>query len=190
MSTLQTTDCLPNLCGSEFPFVRTAEASGSSPPPVNVSEYLAYLASRGIGIEDLPAIQPAQQKRIWDRLAPSPASAPAPARDAGPVALAQLLEQLRQEDPRFHMEGGSWTNHISWVRGYENLLGPMEQASAVFAQKVIAAGVSPSEERYRNALYHLLVSQTSCYRYWGQGLWTDYGRELCRRTIEILQREF
>jgi hypothetical protein len=39
-------------------------------------------------------------------------------------------------------------------------------------------------------LLHLLSSQTSCYRYWGQGQWTDYGRELCRRTGEILRHDF
>ncbi len=36
------------------------------------------------------------------------------------------------------MEGGSWTNNISWVRGYEHLLGPMESASVLFAEKVLA----------------------------------------------------
>jgi hypothetical protein len=44
--------------------------------------------------------------------------------------------------------------------------------------------------RYRNALFHLMSSQTSCFRYWGQGLWTDYGREICRRTGEILRNDF
>jgi hypothetical protein len=29
-------------------------------------------------------------------------------------------------------------------------------------------------------LYNLLL-QTSCFRYWGQGAWTDYARELYRR---------
>ena len=41
------------------------------------------------------------------------------------------------------MEGGSWTNNISWVRGYEKLLGPMESVSALFARKVLAE--KPSE---------------------------------------------
>jgi hypothetical protein len=36
----------------------------------------------------------------------------------------------------------------------------------------------------------LLCSQTSCYRYWGEGLWTDYGREICRRTREIIKHDF
>jgi hypothetical protein len=62
--------------------------------------------------------------------------------------------------------------------------------SALFAEKVVAAGVPTAEGRYRKALFHLLVTQTSCFRYWGEGLWTDYGRELCRRAIEILRRDF
>jgi hypothetical protein len=36
--------------------------------------------------------------------------------------------------------------------------------------------------RYRKALYHLLTAETSCYRYWGGGVWTDYGAEIARRA--------
>ena len=36
------------------------------------------------------------------------------------------------------------------------------------------------------ALFHLLAAETSCYRYWGEGVWTDYGTELSRRTADIL----
>jgi len=156
------------------------ECSGTQTPAVNITEYLEYLESLGVKEKDFPQIQPTMQKRIWDRL-----------KDAGgDKALAKVIEQLRKEDSRFHMEGGSWTNNISWVRGYEHLLGPMESASALFAEKVLNAGISTSDPRYRNALYHLLMTQTSCFRYWGKGIWTDYGRELCRRTMEILERHF
>ena len=55
------------------------------------------------------------------------------------------------------MEGGSWTNNISWVRGYEHVLGPMEQASALFAEKVLDARMPTTDPRYRNALFHLLA---------------------------------
>ena len=103
----------------------------------------------------------------------------------GPERLAQVIEQLKKEDHRFHMEGGSWTNDISWVKGYDNVLGPMEEASSAFNEKVLKPGVAPSDPRYRNALFHLLSAQTSCYRYWGQGLWTDYGRELAARASRI-----
>ena len=156
-----------------------AECSGSATPMVNVSEYLEYLESVGVKEEDFPAIEPIMQKRIWDRFS-----------GGGPEAMAALIAQLHKEDGRFHVEGGSWTNNISWVRGYEHVLGPMEEASVMFADKVLARSVPPSEARYRNALYHLLLTQTSCYRYWGEGLWTDYGKELVRRTMEILRHDF
>jgi len=157
-----------------------AEASGSQTPPVNITEYLEYLESLGIRPEDFPAIQPIMQKRLWDRFPDG----------AGPEMLTKVIQELENHDKRFHMEGGSWTNNISWVRGYESVLGSMEAASALFAEKVLARGVSTADPRYRNALYHLLMTQTSCFRYWGHGIWTDYGRELCRRTIEILKHDF
>ena len=84
------------------------------------------------------AIQPIMQKRIWDRFKGS----------KGREALDELIEKLRKEDGRFHMEGGSWTNNLSWVRGYGNVLGPMEQASALFAEKT--RGVDPSEPAGEN----------------------------------------
>jgi hypothetical protein len=154
------------------------EASDSDTVPANVTEYLEYLDSLGINEDDFPAVQPIMQKRIWDRLGPR----------SSPDELERVIEQLRKEDQRFNMEGGSWTNNISWVRGYGDVLGPIEQASALFSEK--AAGVPASEHRYRNALFHLLTTQTSCYRYWGSGLWTDYARELCRRTNDILRYDF
>jgi len=153
------------------------ESSGGPTPPVNVGEYLEYLDSLGVQEADFPTIQPILQHRIWQRFEPG----------AGPEALAAAIEQLTREDSRFHMDGGSWTNNISWVRGYQDVLKPMEAASARFSENMLRRGVPPSDPRYRNALFHLLTSQTSCYRYWGQGLWSDWGRELCRRTIELMR---
>lgn len=149
-------------------------------PLMNVSEYLEHLFAAGVKVTDLPEIQPIRQKRIWDRLPVA----------AGPQRLEQVIADLRREDDRFNMEGGSWTNNLSWVRGYEDVLGPMEEASALFHEKALRGNVGPGEPRYRNALFHLLASQTSCYRYWGQGTWTDYGREICRRTKDILTYDF
>jgi len=168
---------------NEFPpkFLEVArEATGSRSPLVNVSEYLDYLYSLGLRETDLPALQPIHQKRIWDRFKAGD----------GARKLADTIEQLKQQDHRFHMEGGSWTNDISWVRGYENVLGPMEKVSSLFNEKVLQRKIPTNEPRYRNALFYLLCSQTSCYRYWGQGIWTDYGRELCRRAEAILTHDF
>jgi hypothetical protein len=39
-------------------------------------------------------------------------------------------------------------------------------------------------------LFHLLCCQTSCYRYWGQGVFVDYGTEICRRAREVLVHDF
>jgi hypothetical protein len=156
------------------------ESSGSDTVLMNVTEYLEHLFASGIGEEDLPVLQPVFQKRIRDRFEPG----------EGRDKLARVIDELRKEDSRFHVEGGSWTNNVSWVRGYDALLGPMEHASALFHEKALKPGVPTNEPRYRNALFHLLVSQTSCYRYWGQGVWVDYGREICRRVTDILSREF
>ena len=154
------------------------EASYSDVPPVNGTEYLEYLDALGVREQDFPAVQPLMQKRIWDRFQGR----------SGTVALDEVIEQLRREDGRFHMEGGSWTNNLSWVRGYGHVLSAMEEVSAKFAAKT--QNVRTSEPRYRNALFYLLVSQTSCFRYWGTGVWTDYARELCRRTMAILDHDF
>jgi hypothetical protein len=157
-----------------------AESSGSETPAMNVTEYLEHLAALGVTEETFPVIQPLFQKAIWERMRPGD----------GPDKLAEVIETLSKEDHRFHMEGGSWTNNLSWVRGYDHVLKPMEEASAHFYETVIEPGIAPSDPRYRNALFHLLSSQTSCYRYWGEGLWTDYGREICRRADDILDFDF
>jgi hypothetical protein len=156
------------------------ESSGSETPAMNVTEYLEHLSARGIGEQDFPALQPALQKRIWDCYQPG----------EGPEKLRQVIGQLENEDPRFHMEGGIWTNDSSWVRRHEDLLGPIELASAHFHEKALQAGVPTHQHRYRNALFHLLCSQTSCFRYRGSGLWTAYGREICRRLEAILACDF
>jgi hypothetical protein len=164
---------------NEFPskyFEVMRECSGSSTPVMNVTEYLEHLFSAGIVEKDLPELQPIFQKRIWDRIKPG----------VGPEKLAKAIEDLKKEDHRFSMDGGSWTNNISWVRGYDSLLGPMEKASALFYERVIKSGVPSSDPGYRNALFHLLTSQTSCYRYWGEGMWTDYGKEIVRRVVDII----
>ncbi len=194
---------------NEFPskFMQVMrEAANSATPAMNVTEYLEHLAAMGVSEVDLPAARPIFQKRLFDRLEAESGrdslrrliGADAERRDEsrptklerdGGESLPGVIEQLRREDNRFHMDGGSWTGDISWVRGYENVLGPMEAVSALFSAKILQPGVLPSDPRYRNALFHLLITQTSCFRYWGQGVWTDYARELCRRATQLLLGE-
>ncbi len=153
------------------------ECSGSDVAAVNGGEYLEYLSALGVKESDLPVIQPLHQSRLWARFS---------AGDGG-EKLNKAIEDLKREDHRFHMEGGSWTNNISWVRGYQSLLDPMEKVSALFNDKLLKTGAPRNDNRFRTALFLLMCSQTSCYRYWGQGQWTDYGREICRRLEEVLQ---
>ncbi|VFM99350.1 MAG: hypothetical protein BECKG1743D_GA0114223_102323 [Candidatus Kentron sp. G] len=165
---------------NEFPAKYTEvvrECSGTDTPFMNGTEYLENLLASGVTEQDFPEIQPILQKRIWDRMEPG----------EGSEKLAQVIADLKKEDDRFHMDGGSWTNNISWVEGYENVLAPMEKVSARFSQRILDKGVSTDEPAYRNALFHLLTSQTSCFRYWGQGIWTDYARELCRRAEQAIE---
>jgi hypothetical protein len=152
------------------------DCSGTRTPMLNVTEYLEQLFASGVQPADLPVIQPLFQQRIWRQMAPGD----------GPERLAEVIDQLRHEDGRFHVEGGSWTSDRSWVRGYDQVLGPMEQASALFHEQILARGFPSDDPRYRRALFHLLAAETSCYRYWGEGVWTDYGAELARRATEIV----
>ncbi len=156
------------------------ECSGSDVPVMNVTEYLERLFASGVAESDLEVLQPLHQGRIWDRFKAGD----------GEQGLEAVIADLRKEDSRFNVEGGSWTNDISWVRGYERLLGPMEEVSSLFYEKVLKPGLPSSEPRYRNALFHLLCCQTSCYRYWGQGVFVDYGTEICRRAREVLVHDF
>ncbi len=168
---------------NEFPakYMEVArQSSHGEVPLINVSEYLEHLEALGIAETEFPAVRPLFQDRIWERMKPGD----------GPEALAKVIADLKKEDGRFHMDGGSWTSNLSWVQGYENVLGPMEEASALFYEHVLKPGTPTDDPHYRNALFHLMASQTSCYRYWGQGLWTDYGREICRRVQEIIRHDF
>jgi hypothetical protein len=146
---------------------------------VNGTEYLELIEQAGVTEAMLPACRPVHQGTLFAHITAWE-----------PGAADRALETLKRERPDFHMEGGSWTNNISWVRGYENLLTPMNKLSARFHQVLDGRPVDRGSHAYRNALFHLLSSQTSCFRYWGQGVWTDYGQEICRRGQEILAHDF
>jgi hypothetical protein len=142
---------------------------------MNGSEYLALLARHGITDDDFEPIQPRHQHAIWSRLGGE--------REAQAARLEAAIEDARRAVPGFGMEGGSWTNDLDWVRGYQDVLTPMNAASARFhARFDDDRALDRGGRAYREALFHLLSCETSCYRYWGQGRWTEYGRELCRRA--------
>ena len=170
---------------NEFPqaFVqahRRIAAAGGSTVAVNGSEYLALLDEAGLNEADWPAIQAVQQHRLWQQVGE--------ASDAQRVNAA--IEALQASPSGFAMEGASWTNNLSWVSGYGNVLEPMNELSARFhatfdPQVALDPSVTQSE-RYQEALLQLLLLETSCFRYWGQGTWTDYAREIHRRGMALL----
>jgi hypothetical protein len=127
----------------------------------------------------LPACRPIHQGEVFARIG-----------KWEPGAADKALAEIKRERPNFSLDGGSWTNNISWVKGYDNVLTPMEQLSARFHEVLDNRTVDKNSQPYRNALYHLLMSETSDFRYWGQGTWTEYGREICRRGSEILAHDF
>ena len=150
-------------------------------PLVNVTEYLEHLVLRA-----------GFQRKTCHATSAHPSEADLGSARSWRRSLRELektIEELKREDGAFHMEGGSWTNDVSWVADYQGLLGPMEKVSALFSEKVLKAGIPSHDRRYRKALFHLLCSQTSCFRYWGHGTWTDYGHEIVRRAERILTDE-
>jgi hypothetical protein len=147
---------------------------------LNGTEYIELLAAAGVSAEQFAPVQPLHQGAIWRRVGNKPS----------PDAVAKAIEEAKRSDHRFHMEGGSWTNNLSWVRGYQSVLDPMNAFSALLHEKLDSRAMDRRNHAYRNVLYHNLVAQTSCYRYWGEGRWTDYAREICRRGTEILRHDF
>jgi hypothetical protein len=146
---------------------------------VNVTEYMEMLGRAGVTERDLPGCRPIHQGQVFARIS-----------RWEPGAADRALAEIRREQPHFILDGGSWTNNISWVKGYENLLTPMNRLSARFHEVLDGRSLDRNSHAYRNVLFHLLASQTSCFRYWGQGTWTDYGQEICRRGMDILEYDF
>jgi hypothetical protein len=153
---------------------------------VNGTEYLELLEAAGITAEQFPICRARGQYRLWQTLGDK----------RGPEAVGDAISSLVADDSNFSMEGGSWTNDRSWVTGYENILQPLEQLSAQFHHTVKSQAFDrealplEQQDRYRNALIHNLLLQTSCFRYWGQGAWTDYAQEIFRRGKAILDHDF
>jgi hypothetical protein len=148
----------------------------------NGTEYLELIEAAGVNPADYPACQAVGQHKIWQRVAPQSATTP---------AVEAAIADLKQSDSQFHMDGASWTDDLSWVKGYENVLEPMNQLSAQFHAKfdpLVAAdeGVTRRSD-YREALLYNLLVQTSCFRYWGQGVWTDYARTLYARGLAAIE---
>jgi hypothetical protein len=154
---------------------RRSRDNGEAVMAINGSEYLELITTSGINESDLPKIQAVHQYRIWKEMG----------QNSGREAVSTAIASLTSSDTNFNIEGASWTNNLSWVEGYENVLEPMKQLSAQFHMRYdLELSKNPGltqTPHYQEALVHLLLTETSCFRYWGQGTWTDYAREIHRR---------
>jgi hypothetical protein len=158
------------------------KAQNSGVVGINGTEYLELLEAAGVKSEDFPVCQAVGQHKIWDRIGTDTVT---------PAQVEQTIQDLQATDHQFHMDGASWTDDLSWVKGYENVLEPMNQLSAMFHHKydplVQADPTVTQRADYQEALLYTLLVETSCFRYWGQGTWTDYARELFRRGESLLK---
>ncbi|MBD2597872.1 glycosyl hydrolase family 57 [Nostoc spongiaeforme FACHB-130] len=151
------------------------------------TEYLELITAAGCNPEDYPTCQPVGQHLIWQRVASD---------NYHPEAVENAIQELKQSNPHFHVDGASWTNHISWVKGYENVLSPMNKLSSLFHEKTDKflvndeSGVITKQSQYRQALLYNLLLQTSCFRYWGQGAWTDYAKAIYQQGEALLHTNF
>ena len=150
--------------------------------PLNGSEYLEQLDELGLQTSDLPRIQAVNQHRLWQKAGET----------RGAETMTASIDELCAANDGFSMEGASWTNNLSWVEGYDNVLQPMQRLSARFHQQFDQRlSEQPSVSKsltYRDALLHLLLLETSCFRYWGQGQWTQYAADIYDQGMQLLKQ--
>lgn len=149
---------------------------------INGSEYIEALERNGVNPHHFPTIQAVHQHRLWSELGDNTSN----------EAIEKAISKMTGDDSSFTMEGASWTNNLSWVEGYANVLGPMNQLSAQFHalydQAVAETPSTTCTRAYQESLLHVLLLETSCFRYWGQGAWTSYAQEIHRCGEELLSQ--
>ena len=148
---------------------------------MNASEYLDLLETLNVDEESYPLIQAINQYKIWDRI-----SVP-----TTPTTLEKAIDELKNEDHSFSLSGASWTNELSWEEGYKNILDLISKLSSYFHEtfdnSVLENPLVTKTRIYREALIYLLILETSCFRYWGQGKWTEYARTIYEKGNEVLR---
>ena len=140
------------------------------------TEYLEFIKSMGIEVIDFTAVQPISQHRIWEFID-----------QYCPGAADRAIEEAKKKYGGFNLDKASWTNDKNWVKGYEDVLDPINKLSVKFHERFDNLEVDIKSPLYRKALLYLLLSQTSCFRYWGTGAWTDYAKEICRRGMQAIK---
>jgi len=148
---------------------------------MNGSEYLDFLERSNIDEDSYPLIQAIDQHKIWGKI-----SGP-----ITPTSFKKAIEELKEEDQSFSLSGASWTSDLSWVDGYKNVLEPISKLSSIFHEtfdNLIVQNPSLTKNHgYQEALLYLLLLETSCFRYWGQGKWTEYAKTIFEKGEEVLR---
>ncbi len=144
---------------------------------MNGSEYLEFFKKMGLKEKDFIPVQPVSQHRIWEFI-----------NTYSPGAVDRAIDRIKEKYGAFNLDKASWTNDKNWVKGYEKVLDPINQLSVEFHKRFDGNQIDKSSPLYREALLYLLISQTSCFRYWGEGLWAEYAREICRRGMRLLKK--
>ncbi len=148
---------------------------------MNGSEYLDFLETSNIDEDNYPLIQAINQHKIWEKV-----SGP-----ITPTLVKKAINELKEEDQSFSLSGASWTNNLSWEDGYINVLEPISKLSSyfheTFDQLLVQNPSLTKTHDYQEALLYLLLLETSCFRYWGQGKWTEYAKTIFRKGEEVIR---
>jgi hypothetical protein len=60
----------------------------------------------------------------------------------------------------------------------------MNELSAKFHERF--PNGDPGQSNYASALLYVMLLETSCFRYWGQGVWTDYAQQIYDRGMAAI----
>ena len=149
---------------------------------MNGSEYLQFLETLNIDKNSYPLIQAIDQHKIWGKITGT----------VSPTSVKTAIKELKESDQSFSLNGASWTNDLSWEDGYKNVLEPISKLSSYFHETFDHLLVqNPSLTKthdYQEALLYLLLLETSCFRYWGQGKWTEYAKTIFEKGEEVLSK--
>jgi len=163
---------------NEFPSaykIAFQEISKEGVVAMNGTEYLDFVMDSDLKEDSFMPVQPVSQHKIWEFV-----------KEYSAGAADRAIEKVKQKYPGFSLEKASWTNDKDWIKGYEDVMDPIIQLSVAF-HKRFDKEEGRGSPAYKKALFYLLLSQTSCFRYWGAGVWTDYAKEICRRGMDALK---
>lgn len=161
---------------NEFPSAfkrawRDMGSSGRGTVACNGTEYLELLAAAGVTTADFPSAQVVGTSA---------------GTSAHQVGTGQRAEKGVEADGIHDRQGA--VSHSSVVTQMEDLSYRFHTVMNAVADEQKHS--LTQQHRYRNALLHNLLLQTSCFRSWGQGDWTDYAEEIYRRGQAILRNDF